>query len=80
VNHYNVYRSETGGGPYILVAATLLNDNSSWKNTGLTSEVEYFYVMTAVIGEVESGYSNEVSAVTKDWELSLKPSLSYFPN
>jgi beta-lactamase superfamily II metal-dependent hydrolase len=65
VDYYNIYRAEVGGGPYALVAPNIPNDSSSWKNTGLISGVEYFFVMTGVVGGVESGYSNEVSAIPR---------------
>jgi len=65
VDYYNVYRAEVSGGPYTLVAPNLPDSYYFWKNTGLTSGVEYFYVMTSVVGGLESGYSNEVSAVAR---------------
>jgi len=65
VDYYNVYRAEVSGGPYTLVAPNLPDNYYFWKNTGLTSGVEYFYVMTSVVGGLESGYSNEVSAVPR---------------
>jgi fibronectin type 3 domain-containing protein len=65
VDYYNVYRSEAGGGPYALVAPQLPDNYYYWKDTGLTSGVTYYYVMTSVIGGVESDYSNEVSAVPR---------------
>lgn len=65
VDYYNVYRAEVSGGPYTLVAPNLPDSYYFWKNTGLTSGVEYFYVMTSVVGGIESGYSNEVSAVAR---------------
>jgi beta-lactamase superfamily II metal-dependent hydrolase len=65
VDYYNLYRSETAGGPYALVAPNLPDSYYYWKDLGLTSGVCYYYVMTSVIGGVESGYSNEVSAVPR---------------
>jgi beta-lactamase superfamily II metal-dependent hydrolase len=65
VDYYNVYRAEVSGGPYALVASELPDSYYFWKNTGLTSGIEYFYVMTSVVGGLESGYSNEVSAVPR---------------
>ena len=65
VDYYNIYRSETGGGPYDLVAPNLPDYYYYWKNLGLTPGVRYYYVMTGVVGGVESGYSNEVSAVPR---------------
>jgi beta-lactamase superfamily II metal-dependent hydrolase len=65
VDYYNIYRAEVTGGPYTLVAPNLPDNYYFWKNTGLTSGVEYFYVMTAVIGGVESNYSNEMSGIPR---------------
>ena len=65
VDYYNIYRAEVSGGPYALVAPNLPDSYYFWKNTGLTSGVEYFFVMTSIIGGQESAYSNEVSAVPR---------------
>jgi hypothetical protein len=65
VDSYNLYRSETAGGPYALVKSDLPDYYSYWKDTGLASGVRYYYVMTSVVSGVESGYSNEVSAVPR---------------
>jgi beta-lactamase superfamily II metal-dependent hydrolase len=65
VDYYNIFRAEVSGGPYALVAPNLPDSYYFWKNTGLTSGVEYFYVMTSVVGGLESDYSNEVSAVPR---------------
>ena len=65
VDYYNIYRAEAAGGPYTLVAPNLPDSYYYWKNTGLTSGVEYFFVMTAVVDEIESAYSNEVSVIPK---------------
>jgi hypothetical protein len=65
VNSYKLYRSTTTGGPYTLVKSDLPDSYYYWKDTGLTSGTRYYYVMTSVINGVESGYSNEVSAVAK---------------
>ena len=65
VDYYNIYRAEVSGGPYTLVAPNLPDSYYYWKNTGLTSGVEYFYVMTAVVGGLESNYSNEMSGVPR---------------
>ena len=51
---HNIYRSEFAGGPYTLVAPNLLESYYHWKNTGLTAGVTYYYVMTSVVGGVES--------------------------
>jgi fibronectin type 3 domain-containing protein len=60
---YNVYRGVQSGGPYSKLNSTpvaLTNDIDSTVQAGQT----YFYVITAVdSNNVESAYSNEVSAV-----------------
>jgi hypothetical protein len=61
---YYIFRSETSGGPYVF-AANLDGVETSWKNTGLTSGVTYYFAMKAVINGIESGYSNEVSATAR---------------
>lgn len=65
VDYYNIYRAEVSGGPYALVAPNLPDSYYYWKNVGLTSGVEYFFVMTSTIGGVESVYSNEVSGIPR---------------
>ena len=58
---YNLYRSSTHGGPYAKIAsgitATAYNDNQVTHNQTL------YYVVTAISGSNESGYSNEAIAV-----------------
>ena len=60
---YNVYRGVQSGGPYTKLNSTpiaLTNDTDSTVQSGQT----YFYLVTAVdSSNVESAYSNEVSAV-----------------
>jgi beta-lactamase superfamily II metal-dependent hydrolase len=65
VDYYNLYRSETAGGPYTLIETNLPDNYYYWKDGGLTSGVTYYYVMTSVIGGEESDYSNEVSDVPR---------------
>jgi len=45
LNHYNVYRSTTSGGPYDLVASPKTN---SYSDTGLAASTSYYYIVTAV--------------------------------
>ena len=62
VSGYNVYRGTVSGGPYTKInsaPATTTTNTDSTVLSGLT----YFYVVTAVDStNVESAYSNEVSA------------------
>ena len=63
VTGYNVYRGTASGGPYTLVNAPFVILTSYTDNTVLSGQT-YFYVVTAVdANNVESAYSNEVSAV-----------------
>ncbi|GAH75779.1 unnamed protein product, partial [marine sediment metagenome] len=66
IDGYNVYRSESMGGPYSKVNVSLVA-TSDYTNTGLTNDVTYYYVVTAVdFGSNESDYSNEDSATPTD--------------
>ena len=56
---YNVKRATTSGGPYTQVAnATVTNDTDA----SLTNGTKYYYVVTAVNANGESGNSSEASA------------------
>ncbi len=57
---YNVKRSTTQGGPYIIVANTTAG---KYTDGGLTHGVTYYYVVTAVNANGESNPSPEASAV-----------------
>ena len=56
---YHVKRGTVSGGPYTQVAAPSV---ANYSDTGLTDNTKYFYVVTAVNSNGESGNSNEVSA------------------
>jgi hypothetical protein len=60
---YNVKRSLTSGGPYATIASGVTG--VTYTNTGLTSGVTYYYVVTAVNSAGESGNSNQASAKAK---------------
>ncbi len=58
---FNVYRAETNGGPYTLLASAI--SASPYTDTGLVDKRTYFYVLTGVYtGAVESAYSKQVHA------------------
>lgn len=60
-SYYKVYRDTTSGGPYSLIATSLMV--SGYTDTGLTNGTTYYYVVTATdIDGNESGNSNEASA------------------
>jgi endoglucanase len=54
---YNVKRSTNSGGAYTTIATGVTTTN--YTNTGLTVGVKYFYVVSAVVGGVESLNSTE---------------------
>jgi rhamnogalacturonan endolyase len=59
---YNVYRSQTSGSGYSKINSTLVT-GTSYLNSSLTDNTNYYYVVTAVDYEGgESGYSAEVAA------------------
>ncbi len=63
---YNVYRSLTSGSGYSKINTVLL-ETSNYLDTGLTGNVTYYYVVTAVdLAAQESGYSSEDSATPTD--------------
>lgn len=57
---YQVKRSTTPGGPYVLVAAELRDP--VYEDTGLANGTSYYYVISGVNPFGESGDSNEVKA------------------
>ena len=57
---YNVYGSTSSGGPYSQIATGITT--TSYTNMGLTNGTTYYYVVTAVNANGESGYSNQASA------------------
>ncbi|MFC2004634.1 fibronectin type III domain-containing protein, partial [Chloroflexota bacterium] len=60
---YNVYRGDTGGGPYNKINGAILVETSNYTNTGLYAGGTYYYVVRAVdLGNNESSNSNEDSA------------------
>lgn len=59
---YKVYRGTVSGGPYVLVNSSLVA-GTSYVDSTVVSGQTYYYVATAVAsGNVESTYSNQVSA------------------
>lgn len=57
---YNVKRSTVNGGPYATVAPGVTSTNIV--DSGLTNGTTYYYVVTAVNANGESGNSNQASA------------------
>jgi hypothetical protein len=64
VTQNRIYRSNTSGGPYGLLAT--IAAGSSFNNTGLTRGVTYYYVVTAVNSAgLESDVSNQAAATAR---------------
>jgi len=57
---YNIYRSNTTGGPYSLIASNV--NRQYYRDETITNGNSYYYVVTAVYDDGESGYSTENSA------------------
>jgi len=65
LSHYNVYRAQGEGGPYMSVASDLTD--SSYSDMGLTASTTYYYVVRAVdTSNNESGNSSVALARTDD--------------
>jgi alpha-tubulin suppressor-like RCC1 family protein/fibronectin type 3 domain-containing protein len=58
---YNLKRSQTVGGPYSTIAAYL--NGTNYEDTAVTNGTNYYYIVTSGNGVIESGASNEVSAI-----------------
>jgi fibronectin type 3 domain-containing protein len=62
VTGYNLYRSQTSGGPYTQVNTSLIS-GTSYMDSSVTAGQTYYYVVTAVgSGGSQSSYSNQASA------------------
>jgi fibronectin type 3 domain-containing protein len=59
---YNVYCSETSGGPYISIAECHVTDYCTYLDYNVVNGTTYYYVVTSVADGVESLNSNEASA------------------
>ena len=59
VTSYNIYYSITSGGPYTKVTTTT---NTNYIVSELANGVTYYFVVTAINSNGESGYSNQASA------------------
>jgi fibronectin type 3 domain-containing protein len=60
---YNVYRGSTSGGPYTRLNSSI-NASTTFVDSSVVSGQTYYYVVTAVdSNNLESVYSNEVTAV-----------------
>jgi len=63
---YNVYRSTLSGGPYSKLTSNTVNA-LEFSDTAVSDGTTYYYVVTAVDSQgVESGFSNQISAITPE--------------
>lgn len=58
---YNIYRGTTSGGPYATAAAGVTG--TTYTDSSVANGTAYYYVLTTVNGDAESGNSAEVSAI-----------------
>lgn len=61
VTGYNVYRSIVSGGPYNLITSSPVATTGFLDSTVFSAQT-FYYVVTSLAGNQESGYSSEVSA------------------
>jgi len=61
VDGYNVYRSESPGGPFERINADLVKD-TTFLDPDAKSGVTYYYAVRSVVGKVESKDSNHAEA------------------
>ena len=62
---YNVYRSSDPGGPYTLIAGNHQSSYATYSDSGLATGT-YYYVVTSILGGVESAISNEAKVIHSD--------------
>lgn len=60
---YNIYRSETSGGPYSQIAQCHMTHYATYLDEDVVNKTTYYYLVTSVDdGGQESDYSNEADA------------------
>jgi len=62
VTSYNVYRSQMSGSGYVKIAVVTA-PTVTFTDQGLPAGNTYYYVVTAVLSGMESGYSNQGTGV-----------------
>jgi hypothetical protein len=67
VTAYNVYRATAVGGPYTLIASSLLpttycsnGSTCAWSDAAVTAGLTYYYEVTALASSVESAPTSPV--------------------
>ncbi len=77
---FNVYRSLVDGGPYTFLA-NVGGGFSGYDDGAVSQGTTYYYVVTAVLGGVESVYSNQASAAPiSDLQLFINQLLDFAPD
>ena len=71
---YNVYRSTTSGDSYDLVDSV---SDTSYQDGTVVNCTTYYYVVTVLVGDCESPYSNEVSVEPPFYYLTT-PTVCFF--
>jgi fibronectin type 3 domain-containing protein len=59
VHSYNIYRGTTSGGPYVKIASS---PTTRYVDTPVPSGAVFYYVVTSVVADKESAYSQEIKA------------------
>jgi fibronectin type 3 domain-containing protein len=63
VSGYYVYRATTSGGPYTRIDSSAVS-GTNYTDSAVSSGATYYYAVTALGTDgIESGYSNQVTAV-----------------
>ena len=62
VTGYYVFRSTTNGGPYTQLTSTAVT-GTTYTDTSVSALTTYYYVVTALVGSSQSGYSSQASAL-----------------
>ncbi|MFZ4454669.1 MAG: T9SS type A sorting domain-containing protein [Bacteroidales bacterium] len=78
---YNLYRSTSSGSGYTLVAAGL--NSATFNDTGITSGVRYYYIVTQINSGNESNASTEANAMLSASGIShteQDPNITFYPN
>ncbi|GAB4372588.1 MAG: hypothetical protein Kow0042_15980 [Calditrichia bacterium] len=63
--HYDIYRSNTPGGPYALIATNVTRQY--YRDESVSNGVTYYYVVKAIYDTGESNYSNESSGQAEEY-------------
>lgn len=73
---YQVKRSRSKGGPYTVVTTV---SGTTYTDTALVNGTKYYYVVSAMIGSVESNYSIEVQATPSKNDVE-PPTITHHPD